>query len=70
MGWLCAARLIVHPHPAPVLCRARQNGAIPCNTIALVAGGSESAAQKNAALAFMERLANATGGTYRGLGAP
>jgi len=47
-----------------------KNGAIPCNTIALVAGGSESAAQKNAALAFMERLANATGGTYRGLGAP
>ena len=45
-------------------------GGIPCHTIAMVAGGSESTQQKNDALAFMEQLAMSTGGTYRGLGSP
>ena len=57
--------------PSDIVAAAKtwsKNGVIPCHTIALVAGGTESSQQKAEALSFMEQLAKATKGTYRGLG--
>jgi len=41
---------------------------IPCHTVALVEGGSESSSDKQSAMAFMQALADGTGGVYRGFG--
>jgi len=41
---------------------------IPCHTVALVEGGTESNSDKQDAMAFMKSLADGTGGVYRGFG--
>eukprot|EP00729_Bicosta_minor_P006664 gene6664-8522_t len=41
---------------------------IPCHTVALVEGGSESSSQKEDAMQFMASLADGSGGVYRGFG--